>query len=324
MTGLISTKQSNWKFIVFNPSTSTIIGQGGFGTVYLAQRKAYNGQRRSWPEGPIAVKVPLKRFPSDKERDNFLKEMEMMCQVEYPACLNLFAWESDYSTTYSLAIPLMRTSLDKLLEEQRRGLAPPEWTPTRRSCVALAIAAGMNYLHCKNIIHRDLKPANVLLDDNYLPRIADFGLAKSISLQNQLDMTMGVGTSLYMAPELTSRVKPLKGEIPYTGKVDVFAYGIMLFEIVTVEKLDAHLGNVNDFALMKKVREGTRPKIPDSVPENLKSLMKRCWDVDPDERPEFAELLGNRKILLLEGADENAFEDFARNLLENGKMELKE
>jgi serine/threonine protein kinase len=181
----------------------------------------------------------------------------------------------------------------------------------------------MNYLHSRQIIHRDLKPANVLLDAAYLPHIADFGLSKLVTPENQMEMTTSIGTPVYMAPELAQPSD--KGGPAYTGKVDVYAFGIMLFELVTARKAFGRLRGMNAaYQLINKVCQGTRPEIPPDVPVHVKELMEACWDVDPDKRPSFADMLKKPERFLLEGANPGAFQNFVRDLVEEGRMELSE
>jgi serine/threonine protein kinase len=215
-----------------------------------------------------------------------------------------------------MATELMPYSLQGIIEKDRKGLAPPEWTPTRRSCVAFAIAAGMDYLHSRNIVHRDLKPENVLLDEALLPRIADFGFAKWVSVSNQMEMTRGIGTPIYMAPELYSSYD----EPDYTGKVDVFAFGILLFAMFTSQVPFSQYKNGG--ALRIAVANGERPECPDDLPPDVVGLMQRCWDASPERRPSFAEILEAPEGFLLSNSDEAAFKEFRKYLLVDKRMFL--
>lgn len=94
--------------------------------------------------------------------------------------------------------------------------------------IAIAIAQGIAYFHeqCRNrIIHCDIKPENILLDENFCPKVSDFGLAKLMTRQHSQVVTMVRGTRGYLAPEWVSNR-------PITVKADVYSYGMLLLEIV--------------------------------------------------------------------------------------------
>jgi serine/threonine protein kinase len=317
MTGPVTDALDNWRWVRVDRATAPLLGQGTFGTVVQGTRAAAATRSCQWCEAPLAVKIPRRRIATPDEQRAFLAETELMCTVEHPACLRLFAWTCDFAQgEYLLATEFMQYSLNKVLEDDAKGCPPSAWTPTRKAAVAFAIAAGMNYLHSRQIIHRDLKPANVLLDAELLPRIADFGLSKLVTPENQLEMTNSIGTPVYMAPELAAST--------YTAKVDVYAFGIMLFEIVTAKKAFAKLRGQNAYHLINAVKSGLRPDVPPDVPAHVKELMQACWDPEPDRRPSFTDMLRNPDQFLLEGADLGAFQNFTRDLLEDGKMVLRE
>ena len=155
-------------------------------------------------------------------------------------------------------------TLRNLMYKEKRSVADSEWTPTKKYICLLGIAHAMKYLHKNGVIHRDLKIDNVLLDDNLYPKLYDFGLSRIFeqSLDNctLLEMTTQVGTPLYMAPEL------IECEEKYGAGVDVYAFGIILYELITglipYSELEDH---ISPFKLLKKVNEGYRPQIPKDI-----------------------------------------------------------
>ncbi|KAF2544666.1 hypothetical protein F2Q68_00028535 [Brassica cretica] len=118
--------------------------------------------------------------------------------------------------------------------------------------VAIDICKGMNYLHQNNIIHRDLKAANLLMDENEVVKVADFGVAR-VKAQTGV-MTAETGTYRWMAPEL-----PYEYMTPLQAAVGV-------------------------------VQKGLRPKIPKKTHPKMRELMERLWEKDPSLRPDFAEI----------------------------------
>ncbi|XP_027154757.1 serine/threonine-protein kinase STY13-like [Coffea eugenioides] len=145
--------------------------------------------------------------------------------------------------------------------------------------LALDLARGLSYLHSKKIVHRDVKTENMLLDKTRTVKIADFGVAR-VEASNPNDMTGETGTLGYMAPEV------LNGN-PYNRKCDVYSFGICLWEIYCCDMPypDLSFSEVTSAV----VRQNLRPEIPRCCPSSLANVMKRCWDANPDKRPEMDE-----------------------------------
>ncbi|KAI3500861.1 hypothetical protein L1887_36687 [Cichorium endivia] len=154
--------------------------------------------------------------------------------------------------------------------------------------LALDLARGLNYLHTKKIVHRDVKTENMLLDKTRTLKIADFGVAR-VEASNPNDMTGETGTLGYMAPEV------LNGSA-YNRKCDVYSFGICLWEIYCCDMPypDLSFSEVTSAV----VRQNLRPEIPRCCPNSLATVMKRCWDANPDKRPEMDEV-----VAMLEAID---------------------
>ncbi|XP_057841092.1 serine/threonine-protein kinase STY8 isoform X1 [Cryptomeria japonica] len=144
---------------------------------------------------------------------------------------------------------------------------------------AIDVSKGMEYLHENKIIHRDLKAANLLMDKNYVVKVADFGVARFLT-QNNGTMTAETGTYRWMAPEVINHQ-------PYDQKADVFSFAIVLWELLTAKlpydsltPLQAALG----------VRQGLRPPIPENTHPKVAAILEQCWHEDPTKRPSFSEI----------------------------------
>ncbi|KAL2522291.1 ACT-like protein tyrosine kinase family protein [Forsythia ovata] len=146
--------------------------------------------------------------------------------------------------------------------------------------VAIDVSKGMSYLHQNNIIHRDLKAANLLMDENEVVKIADFGIAR-VQLQSGV-MTAETGTYRWMAPEVIEHK-------PYNHKADVFSFGILLWELLTGKLPYAHLTPLQ--AAVGVAQKGLRPSIPRRTHPMAVELLERCWQHDPCLRPEFSEII---------------------------------
>nr|AFC37605.1 serine threonine protein kinase [Piper colubrinum] len=146
--------------------------------------------------------------------------------------------------------------------------------------VALDVSKGMNYLHQNNIVHRDLKTANLLMDEHEVVKVADFGVAR-VKAQSGV-MTAETGTYRWMAPEMVIAHKA------YDHKADVFSFGIVLWELLTAKIPYEYLTPVQ--AAVGVVQKGLRPTIPKHTHPKLAELLERCWQQDPNGRPDFAEI----------------------------------
>lgn len=146
--------------------------------------------------------------------------------------------------------------------------------------VAIDVSKGMNYLHQNNIIHRDLKAANLLMDENEVVKVADFGVAR-VKSQSGV-MTAETGTYRWMAPEVIEHN-------PYDHKADVFSFGILLWELLTGKLPYEYLTPLQ--AAVGVVQKGLRPTIPKNTHPKLAELLERCWQQDPALRPNFSEII---------------------------------
>ncbi|KAH7862244.1 hypothetical protein Vadar_001988 [Vaccinium darrowii] len=173
------------------------------------------------------------------------------------------------------------------------GIPRPDWY--QRVQVALGIARGLVYLHeeCSTpIIHCDIKPQNILIDELFIPRISDFGLAKSLAF-NQTRTHTGIrGTRGYVAPEWFRNV-------PVTVKVDVYSFGVMLLEIICCRKSVAQEFEDEERAILTDwaydcLREGTLDALVDgdaTAMSDIKTLQRWvmiaiwCIQENPLQRP---------------------------------------
>ena len=265
----------------------TQIGEGTYGTVYLATSIKENKQ--------YAAKIIKKRGNfNGYDQMKFMRESTILGKLKHPAIVEFKGVNFQSFLNRDILSPSIITeyikngSLKDILYQERRSLADINWSATKKYISLLGISSAMKYLHKHGIIHRDLKPENILIDDNYYPRISDFGLSrcfpKSLTDSIKLTMTSGIGTPAYMAPELFENVEH------YSASVDVYAFSMIAYEIVTGKVPFSELGQITPPVLGIKVMKGYRPPFPSFVPVKMQNLISRCWSQNSEERPTFSEI----------------------------------
>ncbi|KAH7684870.1 Non-specific serine/threonine protein kinase protein [Dioscorea alata] len=268
-----------------NFSNANILGKGGFGVVY---RGDINGI-------PIAVKKGTSDAMGLKGKEEFYAEIEMFKKVKHRnlvALLGHCVEGNDRLLAYEF---MPEGTLGQHLFRQggRKGL-----TWKQRLVIALDVARGMEYLHSMaqgSFIHRDLKPSNILLDKDMRAKVSDFGLVKLVDTEKSM-MTRLAGTFGYLAPEYA-----ITGKI--TIKADVYAYGVILMEIIMGRKVldesrpeeDTHL--VSTFHRLYEDKQNFLNNVDTSMElddESRREILKvaelsiYCTASDPAQRPDMS------------------------------------
>lgn len=203
------------------------LGQGAYGTVFKGKLTS---------EIPVAVKVLSN---SSEKGEEFVNEMGTMARIHHVNVIRLIGFCADGFRRALVYEYLPNDSLQKFISSANAKNVFLGWE--RLHHIALGVAKGIEYLHqgCdQTILHFDIKPHNILLDNDFNPKIADFGLAKLCSkYKSAISMTTARGTVGYIAPEVFSRNF---GNVSY--KSDVYSFGMMVLEMVGGRK------NVDDTA----------------------------------------------------------------------------
>eukprot|EP01018_Ginkgo_biloba_P034570 Gb_34169 [translate_table: standard] len=193
------------------------LGEGAFGTV--SKGKLSNG---------FAVAVKVLRDRSSQSEEQFMNEVGTIGRIHHINLVRLLGYCAKGSKRALVYEFMANGSLDNLIFPNQNGRALG-WEQLR--AIALGTARGIAYLHgdCQNrIIHYDIKPANVLVDENFLPKVADFGLAMLCNRKDtHVSMNGPRGTPGFAAPEVWSRSNG-----PVTEKCDVYSFGMLVLEMV--------------------------------------------------------------------------------------------
>ncbi|EAX92134.1 TKL family protein kinase [Trichomonas vaginalis G3] len=254
------------------------IGKGGYGEVWLATHNR-TGQK-------CAVK---KLFLEDLEGQNlnfFVREVTILASCHDFFLLPFIGFTD--SCPFTIVTEFVPSG--SLFEALHHKHGAPTLSASNKTLIAIGIAHGMIELHKQNIIHRDLKSLNILLDDRLLPKICDFGISR-FGNQGDDTMTKEIGTPHWMAPEIFESNH-------YTEKVDVYAYGMILWEMLT-ESVPFR-GRTAIQVATAVVTKNERPPIPSSCPGTLRKLIQLCWDRDPEKRPSFKQIYNtfcDRKVM---------------------------
>ncbi|XP_018832270.2 G-type lectin S-receptor-like serine/threonine-protein kinase RLK1 [Juglans regia] len=256
------------------------LGKGAFGVVY-------KGKIQMGSSVHVAVKKLNNSF-QDSERE-FRTEVSVIGQTYHKNLVRLLGFCDEGQQRLLVYEFLSNGTLAGFLF----GDLKPSWK--RRIEIAIGIARGLLYLHeeCSSpIIHCDIKPQNILLDDYYNARIADFGLAKLLMMNQSHTNTAIRGTKGYVAPDWFRNM-------PITAKVDVYSYGVMLLEIICCRKSVRMESDLEDQAILTDwaydcYQEGTLDALVEYDVEALddrKRLEKFvkvaiwCIQEDPSLRP---------------------------------------
>jgi len=255
------------------------IGSGSFGTV----------SRGQWRGQDVAVKVVKGNHMNSED---FRNECNMLQELRCQYIINFVGYSLLPDKCALLTEFMELGSLSKYIHD--------DLSDDYRAKVALDVAKGMSFLHNCGMMHRDLKPQNILVvslvpSQQVVVKIADFGVSKEMpvaglgkdgtplsprSVGSSKRLTGGVGTPIYMAPEV------LDGE-KYTTSADVYSFAVLLLELYSgVEPYDT-----NEFRapwqIAQFVTAGKRLEIPKNFPDEITELITKCWDNDPSARPNF-------------------------------------
>ncbi len=261
------------------------LGQGGMGEVWRATDTRLGRE--------VAIKVLPEAFARDADRlARFQREAQVLASLNHPNIAAIYGVEAR-------ALVMELVDGPTLAERIAQGAVPLE----EALPIARQIAEALEYAHERGIVHRDLKPANIKIMPENRVKVLDFGLAKAVSSEsaaavdaNSPTLTMSatvagviMGTAGYMSPEQA------KGK-PVDRRADIWAFGVVLFEMLTGRPL--YTGETVSEVLAAILKDTLDlASLPETTPPAVHRLLRRCLEKDPRRR---LQAIGEARIALEE------------------------
>ncbi|MGI6204162.1 MAG: protein kinase domain-containing protein [Anaerovoracaceae bacterium] len=247
------------------------IGDGGMAVVYKSRDRLLNRY--------VAVKILKPEYSGDsKFIENFRKESHAAASLSNPNIVNVYDVGKEGNINYIVMELVEGKPLSQIIEEE----APMDYR--RVIEISKQVATGLSAAHNHGIIHRDVKPHNILIGEDGIAKIADFGIAKAVSTTTIIDGTSSqvTGSVHYFSPEQA------KGA-PADCRSDIYSLGIVMYEMLTGQvPFDAD--NPVSVALMQINNEIVPPsQLVDGIPPSLERIVLRATQKDPADRFESAD-----------------------------------
>lgn len=254
-------EKAGWVIPLDELKLGEVLGKGEFGDVLLG---SYRSQK-------VAVKI-LK--DNSKAAVDFLTEASVMTALRHANLVQLLGVVFDGPAIYLVTEYMGKGSLVDYLRTRGRQHV----TKKDQINFATDTAAGMAYLESKHVVHRDLAARNVLIADDGIAKVCDFGLAR----EESFNLEGGKFPIKWTAPEALRYAK-------FSNKSDMWSFAILLWEIYSFGRVP--YPRIPLDVVVKHVEKGYRMEAPEGCPSEVYEVMKIAWDLDPEKRPTFAVVL---------------------------------
>lgn len=258
------------------------IGSGGMGVVYKARQRS--------PERTVALKILIPEKLSSAQLRRFAKEAQLSAMLEHPNIVKVYLLGNHQNTPFIAMAYIDGESLADYLQK-----SPPLAESLK---IVKSIACALDYAHREGVVHRDIKPANILVSREGTPYLMDFGIARSIKIEDRSLTKTGqiLGTPQYMSPE---QAQGLRREID--GRSDIYSIGAILYEIAT-----GHAAVCGDSPMQILFNVVNKPVIftreSPHVPEPLERIIMKAMAHHRQKRYQSAGQLARDIENFLEGA----------------------
>ena len=257
-----------------------VLGQGAFGVVSRGKWRGRDVAVKQIKKSAIGNEQAVRDFEVEIRRMAALQPHENVVQLYGVVQLE----NGDIGAVFEFCA--QGALADALYGDKAR-----EWSDEQLLDVAYDAACGIEHLHANNVVHRDIAARNVLLAGkrDLVAKVGDMGMARELdgTLSEQATQTV-IGPLRWMSPEQLTR-------LAYSKASDVFAFGVLLYEIFAREAPWPGVANVN---VLSKVLAGERMTPPAAAPTRVRRLMLACWSAEASERPSMqhiARQLGKEK-----------------------------
>ncbi|XP_074847535.1 protein-tyrosine kinase 2-beta isoform X4 [Carettochelys insculpta] len=247
-----------------------ILGEGFFGEVYEGIYTNQNGERIN-----VAVKT-CKKDCSPENKEKFMSEAVLMKKLDHPHIVKLIGITEEEPTWIIMEL-YPYGELGHYLEQNKSSLKVPTLL-----LYALQISKALAYLEAVSCVHRDIAVRNILVASSECVKLGDFGLSRYIEDDEYYKASVTRLPIKWMSPESINFRR-------FTSASDVWMFAVCMWEILSYGKQPFFwLENKDVIGVLEK---GDRLPKPDLCPPMLYTLMTRCWDYDPNDRPKFKELV---------------------------------
>ncbi|KAM3921649.1 protein-tyrosine kinase 6 [Leptodactylus fuscus] len=241
----------------------------------------------------VKIKVAIKTINQDvTTQESFVREISFLKTLRHRNLVSLYAVSSVGNPFYIITELLSKGDLLKFLRSDEGEQLGVDGLLD----IAGQIVDGMHYLESKNCVHRDLAARNVLIGQNNICKIADFGLARFIKDEIYVSFSKAVPYK-WTAPEALAYGR-------YTLKSDVWSFGVLLYEIMSRGMIP--YPGVENSDMLRHLKQGHRLSAPDNCSDKVYKVMLACWHENPQKRPTFNDLKNSIDNLINYEPSENS------------------
>ena len=239
-------------------------GVGGMATVYTARDNVLNRK--------VAIKVLKDEFTTDEEFvKRFNSEAQAAASLSHPNIVSIYDVGNEDGIYYIVMELVRGKTLKQIITEE--GALPWKWSVN----IAIQIASALETAHRNNLIHRDIKPHNIIITEDGMAKVTDFGIAKAVSNSTITAFGTTIGSVHYFSPEHA------KGGVT-DAKSDIYSLGIVMYEMLT-GRVPFDADTPVSVALMQVQEEPIEPrKLNPQIPISVNNIILKAMQKDPADR----------------------------------------